>query len=159
MLALPEPVAGGTLRELAPFVNADNNDFTLIVAWLLGAYRATGPFPVLVVGGQQGSAKSTTLRVLRRLIDPNVADLRTEPRDERDLLIAATSGRVLMFDNVSTLAKLSDAICRLATGAGFSTRTLYTDADETLINVSRPCALNSIVDVVVRGDRPTGRWW
>jgi hypothetical protein len=46
----------------------------------------------LVLHGEQGSAKTTAGRMLRGLIDPNVSPLRTQPRDEGDLLIAASGG-------------------------------------------------------------------
>ena len=35
----------------------------------------------MVLSGQQGSAKSTTARVLRSLVDPNVAPIRAEPKE------------------------------------------------------------------------------
>ena len=47
---------------------------------------------------------------------------------------------------------LSDALCRIATGSGFSTRELYSDADETIFSVQLPIALNGIVEVVIAGD-------
>jgi hypothetical protein len=47
---------------------------------------------------------------------------------------------------------ISDAICRLATGGGYATRQLYTDADEVLFDVTRPVILNGIDDVVTRPD-------
>jgi hypothetical protein len=47
---------------------------------------------------------------------------------------------------------LSDALCRLATGGGFSTRKLYTDDEEQLFNAQRPVALNGIEDFVSRPD-------
>jgi hypothetical protein len=65
--------------------------------------------------------------MLRRLVDPNYADLRSPPWDERALVVAASNGRVVALDNVSTLdADLADALCRVATGGGFSERALYT---------------------------------
>ncbi len=42
----------------------------LIVAWLLMALRPSGPYAVLVIQGQQGSAKSTLSRVLKALVNP-----------------------------------------------------------------------------------------
>src|SRR5947207_3156493 len=42
-------------------------------------------------------------KILRALIDPNTAPLRALPRDDRDLFIAATNGRVLPFFNCSFL--------------------------------------------------------
>jgi hypothetical protein len=118
MAALPRPVPGGTLEDLHPFLNmATHADWLLCVAWLLSAFRPAGPYPVLILHGEQGTAKSTTARVLRALLDPNVAPLRTEPRDERDLMIAAINTWFIMYDNVSQLRPwLSDALCRLATG-------------------------------------------
>jgi hypothetical protein len=47
---------------------------------------------------------------------------------------------------------LSDALCRLSTGGGFSTRQLFTDDDEFIVNAQRPVALNGINEVVTRGD-------
>jgi hypothetical protein len=153
MLALPLPEAGGHVDELRDFVNVGDEDWPLLAAWLLAAMRPRGPFPVLPIHGEQGSAKSTTARVLRSLVDPNIAPLRSEPRDGRDLMIAARNGWVIGFDNVSHLSPwLSDAICRLATGGGFATRELYADTDEVLIEVQRPVILNGIEDLATRGD-------
>lgn len=154
MLALPAPVRGGELAELAEFVNVGSErDWRLLVGWLLAALRPSGPFPVAVLHGEQGSAKSTTARVMRMLVDPNLAPLRSEPKDERDVMIAATHGWCLAFDNLSRLAPwFSDAICRLATGGGFGTRELYTDEDEVLFDAQRPVLLNGIEELATRGD-------
>src|SRR6185295_2533039 len=92
-----------------------------------------GPYPVLVIYGEQGSAKSTQVRVLRSLADPNTAALRTTPRDERDVVIAAANGWLIALDNLRHLPDwLSDALCRLATGSGFATRELYSNSEETI---------------------------
>ena len=95
---------------------------------LVAALNSLGPFPVLVLQGEAGSAKSTAVRVLRELVDPNTTPLRAEPREIRDLMIAARNSWCTAFDNVSYLTPwLSDALCRLATGSGFATRMLYRD--------------------------------
>ena len=65
------------------------------------------------------------------LVDPSTAPLRTTPRSEHDLYIAADNAHVVALDNISTLPPwLSDALCRLSTGGGFSTRTLYENREE-----------------------------
>jgi hypothetical protein len=153
MLPLPGPVGGGRLDELRESVNVADGDWPLLAAWLVAAFRPRGPFPVLPLHGEQGSAKSTTARVLRELIDPNVAPLRSEPRNGRDLAITAHNGWVLAYDNVSSIPDwLSDAFCRIATGGGFSTRELYSDTDEVLIDVQRPLVMNGITELAVRPD-------
>lgn len=154
MLPLPTPVPGGSLSALRTFINiANETSWILSTAWLIGAFRPTGPYPLLALHGEQGSAKSTTARVLRSLIDPNLATLRTTPRDERDLMIAATNGWVIALDNLSHLAPwLSDAMCRLATGGGFATRELYSDAEEMIFTAQRPQILNGIEELATRGD-------
>jgi hypothetical protein len=154
MLPLPEPEAGGTVEALSTFLNVQSDDdFVLVVAWLLAALRNHGPYPVLVFTGEQGSAKSTAAAILRSIIDPNAAPQRALPREDRDLFIAANNGHVLSFDNVSGLPMwISDTLCRLATGGGFAVRQLYSDSDEVLFNSQRPVILNGIEDIVSRPD-------
>ena len=154
MQALPMPMPGGSAKALRSFLNVQcDADFVLVVAWLLACLRNRGPYPVIVLSGEQGSAKSTFSAILRALIDPNTAPLRALPREDRDLFIAASNGHVLAFDNVSGLpAWISDTLCRLATGGGFAVRQLYTDQDEMLFDAVRPVILNGIEDIVTRPD-------
>jgi len=154
MRPLPHPVTGGSLEELRGFLNIESaDDWILTVAWLLGALRARGPYPLMVLQGEQGAAKSTTARVLRELIDPNTSPLRAKPRDVQELMITAINGRVVCYDNLSGLSTdLSDGLCRLATGGGFSTRELYTDTSEVLIEAQRPAILTGIDAITTRAD-------
>jgi hypothetical protein len=154
MLALPMPVRGGSIGRLRDFINVKaDEDFILVAAWLLSAMRDHGPYPVLMTIGEQGSAKSTLLEILRSLVDPNVAPLRSPPRDYRDLFIAASNAHVLAYDNLSGLPSwLSDGLARISTGAAHATRQLYADQDEAFMKAEKPIALNGITDIVSRAD-------
>ena len=154
MKPLPIPVSGGSIEMLRPYLNLHSDaDFVLVVAWALAALRDSGPYPVLVLSGEQGSAKSTFSAMLRALLDPNTAPLRALSREDRELFIAANNGHVLTFDNISGLPTwISDTLCRLATGGGFAVRQLYTDQDEVLFDAARPVILNGIEDIVERPD-------
>jgi hypothetical protein len=154
MLPLPMPERGGSIEALRPFLNISHqHDFVLIVAWLLAALRPTGPYPLLAISGEQGSAKTVLSKLLRALVDPNVASVRALPREERELMIAAHNGHLLAFDNLSGLSPwLSDALCRLASGGSFAVRQLYTDDEEVLFKAARPTLLNGIEDVIGRPD-------
>lgn len=152
-LPLSEPVAGASLDDLRAFVNVADQDWPLLKAFVRGCLNPRGPYPLLALNGEQGSAKSTTARMLRSLIDPRMPDLRAEPREIRDLAIAARGGWLVAYDNISSLPQwLSDALCRLSTGGGFATRELYTDFDEALFDAMRPVALTGIADYVAKDD-------
>jgi hypothetical protein len=149
---LPCPESGGSIDDLKPFINCREEDFPLIVAWLIGAF-SPGPYPALIFQGEQGTAKTTTARALKFLVDPGHTPQRTAPRDIRDLMISASNSWCLSFDNLSDLKDwLSDGICRLATGGGLSTRELYSDSDETILDAMRPVILNGIDSLVSRAD-------
>jgi hypothetical protein len=157
MQALPTPKKGerGRLDDLLRrFINFGKEaDLRLVVGWQVQAFRPTGPYPVLILQGEQGSAKTTNERLLKSSMDPSTAPLRTTPRNERDLVIAANNSWLVAFDNISTLPPwCSDALCRLSTGGGFSARELYTDSEEILFDATRPVILNGITDVATRPD-------
>ncbi len=151
-LPLPEP-AKPDFGLLWRYVNVRKEDRVLIAAWLLAALRPRGPYPILVLIGEQGSGKSSTARAIKSLTDPSASPLRAPPRDVRDLLVAALSSWVLALDNMSGAdPQLSDALCRLSTGGALSERTYFTNSEETLIEVQRPVILNGIDDLATRPD-------
>lgn len=153
LLALPAPVTTdrSIAEMLTTLINVD--DPLLLIAWLVGALRGRKPYPILSITGEQGTAKSSACRWLRRLIDPNTADLRLTPKEPRDLMIAAINSHVIAYDNLSGVPDwLSDALCMISTGGGFSTRQLFSDMDEILFSAERPIMLNGINDIVTRPD-------
>jgi hypothetical protein len=154
MRPLPLPQSGGSLDDVRVFFNCrSEEDFKLVVGYLVAAVRPDGDHFILVINGEQGSAKTTMAKGIRLLVDPNIAGTRTVPREERDLLIAARNSWIVSIDNLSEIRPwLSDALCRLATGGGFGARQLYTDGDEFLFEAKRPIIVNGIPDLATRPD-------
>jgi hypothetical protein len=153
MLSLPMPSEHGDISKLKNFLNVDEKNFILILAWLVNCFRPDYPFPILNISGEQGTAKSTATKICRELVDPSLAPFRSAPRDERDLVIAASNAWICAFDNLSAVPNsLSDGFCRLSTGGSLATRTLYTDDDETIFTAKRPIILNGIGDIASNGD-------
>jgi hypothetical protein len=151
--ALPEPVSGGQLSDLRPFVNVrDDDDFALLCAFMITSLRPAGPYWLLALSGEQGSGKSVLSKIIRALVDPNKAPARAPAKDEEVLVLAACNGWLLAYDNVSGLSgDLSDALCRMATGGGFGRRKLQTHA-EWLSYVCRPVLVNGIPVLTGRAD-------
>jgi hypothetical protein len=152
--ALPRPVTGGSLEDLRVLINEDMNDeWILLASWLIGSLNPNGSYPILIIHGEQGSAKSTTTKIIKSMIDPGSALLKTLSRSTRDLMITSKNCWVLSFDNLSGLKPdMSDAFCRLATGGGFSTRQLYDDSEEVIFDAKRPIILNGIDELATRQD-------
>ena len=153
MLALPVPERGGSIELLRPYVNVDDDGFRLVIAWMTAALRPVGPYPILSLHGEQGSAKSTLARVLRLLIDPQHCALLGEPASTRDLLVTARSGWLLAYDNITAMPDwLSNSLCRLVSGAGQAGRALFTDDERVVLEAQRPVILNGIEDFVRKSD-------
>jgi hypothetical protein len=108
-----------------------------VIAWLTAALRPVGPYPILSLHGEQGTAKSTLARILRLLIDPQACALLAEPASLRDLRVTARNGWLLAYDNITDIPGwLSDSLCRLVFGAGIAGHTLYTDDARIVRQVS-----------------------
>ncbi|KZL21201.1 hypothetical protein PsAD2_00490 [Pseudovibrio axinellae] len=154
MSPLPEPEKGHQIEEMRHLINAEDEDYKLIIAWMVASlWGRSRSYPVLALGGEQGSGKSTMARLIRSLADPCAVSASSLPKDERDLMVMAQNGHVLNFDNVSKMESwLSDAICRMATGSGFISRKLHTDGDAYWFQGARPVLLNGIPALTERAD-------
>ncbi len=152
-LPLPVPLAGGTLEELQRFINVDEADLPLLLAFVVGCFHPAGPYSLLQVVGEQGTAKSSLMRLIHDLVDPQLAVGNTLPKDERDLLVSAQQRWLVSFDNVDALSrKLSSLLCMLVTGAASANRKLFTDADQAILRAKRPIIITAIANVVTASD-------
>lgn len=153
MAALPIPVDGGRIEELLQHVNVPPEQLPLMVGWLLGALMPKAPRPVLCLNGGAGSAKSTATLTLRDIIDPRTTGLGGALGNERDLVATLAQSHVVALDNLSVLSnRMSDALCRIATGGSIGGRALYTNDEHHAVETQRPILINGIPNVVHRGD-------
>lgn len=153
MLPLPIPQPGGTLEDLNPFVNVEDEDFPLLVGAILGMLQPDGTLPVLSIIGGDGRAKTCLAIVILMLIDPSIIKGCAPPENNEDLVLAVQQRWVYFIDNLSEIKPwLSDALCRLATGGATERRTKYKDRDTSLFLAKRPVLTTSIVDVVRAAD-------
>jgi hypothetical protein len=84
--------AEGSFDGLLRLLGNDDESNCLFIAWCVAALMPRGPYPMLIVGGEAGSGKSTFCRLAQRLVDPTAGDLLQPPRDDRDLIAAARHG-------------------------------------------------------------------
>lgn len=153
---LPLPVEGGTLDDFHRHLNLGAQDVLRTVAFVLGALAPLPSFPILLIEGRQGTAKSTIGDMVLALCDPphtpKGARL-TLPRGEQNLLVHASGVRVVFVDNLSDINEAeADALCRLSTGGGTTTRQLYEDEGEVQLNATRPAVVTAIGTPTARGD-------
>lgn len=151
--ALPLPQPGGDIHQLWDFIPVQPTYRPLVLAWLAFSLVPTGAKPILVLHGPKGAGKSTTARVLKRLIDPHRADLLDKVGDSTTLAVNAKHRWVMAYDNLTALTTgQQDALCRVATGAGYAVRRLYTDSDETVVEYLRPQILTALECIPTRSD-------
>lgn len=102
--AMPLPPQNGDLYRLWDFINVAAADRPVLLAALTAALVQTDvPHPVLALFAEQGSAKTTTTRMLVDLIDPSPVPLRQAPRDADSWVTAASGSWVVALDNLSAI--------------------------------------------------------
>ncbi len=153
MRPLPVPVLEGDYRLMWPLVNIPEEDRPLVLAWVLETYRCDTPYAVLELIGEQGSAKSSTQKVLRSMIDPNQVMLRGRPKTVEDVYVAGNNNHLVSLENLSGISpEISDALCTMATGGGTATRKHYSNDEEAIMEAHNPVVLNGISAVITRND-------
>jgi hypothetical protein len=142
----PKKVNKGFIYKIFDYVNVqDNNEQLLFIANLVCSFIPDIPHPIDVFHGDQGSAKTTSLKVKKELVDPSILSSVCFPTKKEELLQAAAHHWYLMFDNISELPKgISDILCRIVTGEGFSKRELYSDDRDVIYSFRRCIGINGI---------------
>jgi hypothetical protein len=127
-------------------INVKNEDSKLLLkCYIISLFIPDIPKPVLMLHGEQGSAKSTLQELIKMLVDPSSIRILTFPRDINELVQKLMHNYICYFDNVSIIPEwISDQLCRAVTGSGFSKRELYSDDDDIIYSFKRCIGFNGI---------------
>ncbi|MHA7271603.1 hypothetical protein [Arthrobacter sp. HLT1-20] len=150
---MPSPQRGGSLDGLRKLINIPEQGFRLLVGWMIAACIPDIPHPFLALLGQQGTAKTTALKMLIQLISPSPAPTGTVPDSADHWAATAYNAPVIGLDNVSNLRPwFQDALCKAVTGDGYIKRENYSDSDITVLHYKRVIAMTSIDPGSLQGD-------
>lgn len=109
--------------------------------------------PLLVLKGEKGSSKSSTLRKLELIIDPKRSGLCSFPKSRDGLALRLANSFFTCFDNLSYLSQNdSDLLAISITGGSTSDRALYENTAERICNIHSIVAINCIGMVVRSAD-------
>ena len=129
------------------------SDWILCLVYVVTCFIPTIPHPVLILAGEKGASKSTSLRMLKAIVDPAMRDLLAMPNSKNDLALSLANSYMPCFDNLDNLsAEKSDLLCMASTGGAISKRKLFTDEDEVNVSFKRCVGMNGINVVATRSD-------
>lgn len=150
---LPIPVEGGTVEELRELLNVGDDDFDVLVGWIVAAMIPEIAHPILMLGGGQGTGKTTAATMIVGVLDASDAPTRTQPRDPESYALSVAGSWATVFDNVSKIPEWqSDALCKTVTGDAFTKRKLYADRELSVVSFRRVVAITTIDAGALRGD-------
>jgi hypothetical protein len=149
-----EPKENGDIGLLKKYVNIKNDhDFLLSAVYTVSCIIPNIPKPMLIFRGEEGSAKTSSMRILKQLVDPSILDGMDVPTKEEDFGRICEAHALVFLDNLDKLSsKASNALCRVVTGASLDTRILYTNKGSALYKFKRPIMMSGIADILSRKD-------
>jgi hypothetical protein len=108
---------------------------------------------ILMLHGEQGSAKTTLQELIKTLVDPSSILTLAFPRDINEFIQGLAHNYIVYFDNISNIPEwISDILCRAVTGSGFSKRMLFSDDDDIIYNFKRCIGFNGINLAATKAD-------
>jgi hypothetical protein len=142
------------LDKFVDLLNVKDDDNKLLLkCYIVSLFIPGIAKPILMLHGEQGSAKSTLQELIKMLVDPSIVKTLTFPRDIHELIQKLSHNYIAYFDNVSAIKEwISDALCRGVTGSGFSKRQLYTDDDDIIYFFQRCIGFNGINLAATKAD-------
>ncbi len=126
-----------------------------VLHWVLIITRfiAEGSRPIIYYMGDRGSAKSTSMKLDKMIVDPSEIDVKALPKSVPDVVATVSGQYAVCFDNVSRVSEeVSDIFCIAATDGYYSKRMLYTDNAECAVKLNARIALSGITNLTSKPD-------
>jgi len=128
------------------FVIIRERDRLLFCVFIVACFAPGMSRPIMVLQGEKGAAKSTALKMVKQLIDPESNDgLLSLSKEENEIVTAVSNTYLACFDNLSNIRNsISDLLCKVVTGTSIKKRTLYSNNDVTSISLWNPLMMDGM---------------
>lgn len=126
-----------------------------ILHWVLLATRfiSEGSQPLIYYFGDRGSAKSTSMKMDKMIVDPSEIDIKALPKNIADVIASVTNQYMVCFDNVSQISdELSNIFCIVATHGYYSKRKLYSNNEECAVKLNARVSFSGITNLSTKPD-------
>ena len=148
-LPLPlQELSHGDLNIVNEYINLQPQYMPLFHSLLVSFYLLQGEFPIVLPQGQQRTGKSTMIKIMYELADPNSNQLRAMFQDRWSLYTAASNTHLFGLDNISNIPNwFADSICQISTGGTFENRTHFSMTETTAIQLCNPIIIGAITQI------------
>lgn len=126
-----------------------------IMHWvlLISRFIAEGSQPLIYYFGDRGSAKSTSMKLDKAIVDPSEIDIKVLPKSIPDVIAPVTNQYMVCFDNVSQISdELSNIFCVVATHGYYPKRRLYSNNEECAIKLNARVSFSGITNLSTKPD-------
>lgn len=150
----PEKAMDTLSTYLRPYINTSNEDWVLLVAWLVN-HILENESPILMFLGEPGLGKSTACQALQFSGEGGygLEELNDMPEKKQDLIVNLSSTRIGTFDNISKISnEMSDTWCQTTTGLTYKVRKLHTNNEVSKTKVTARIVANAITTNELRDD-------
>lgn len=121
---------------------------------LVSRFISDIPAPIVYYLGDRGSAKTTSMKLDRMVVDPSNSDIKAMPHSINDIVAALSEEYMIAFDNLegNISPEMSNLFCICCTSGVFSKKKLFTDNEKTCIQLKTRLSLSGITTVTQRAD-------
>ena len=142
------PKQGGRLRELLKLVNIKPEDEVLLMTYLISGFFNDTPRPLFIANGPAGSAKTTLLQIIGRIISPSSNECMNlgNVKDTIEFGRILYRTPVVIYDNLTYLPqKTQELLCTACTGFSIDKREHY-DNNNSIVydDIKRPVLLSAL---------------
>ena len=150
----PEPnYHDDIFEQFMNLLNVRQKDRLLLKCYIIALFIPDLPKAVLMVHGEQGTAKSMLQELIVMLVDPTITKTLTFPRSTEEFVRELSHHAIAYYDNISIIRQwISDLICKAVTGSGFSKRELYTDDEDVNYILLKAIGFNGINLAATKAD-------
>lgn len=131
------------IRELTNF--SCEEDLIMFGVWLISLMFPDFSSPIMILLGEQGSGKSFTSDLVKRIIDPSTIGKQHNLRSVQDFALLVSNSYLSIVDNLSKVTdEMSDAMCQTVSKGQYTTRTLYTNDEISTTEMKSKLVVNGI---------------